>query len=187
MFGEHNLQNLNGARLVCHQLEISDDDFYAAIQSFGGAAKRLQKLAASATSTIFLDFAHSPSKLEATTAAVKKQFVGRKLIACMELHTFSSLKADFLPQYFGTMSEADEAIVFFNPEVLKHKRLQTITVSQVAKAFGGTNVTVYTDSEKLQSYLRKIDIANTTLLLMSSGNFSGIDFKQFAKELLKQS
>lgn len=186
VFGEHNLQNLNGARLVCHQIGISDADFYAAIQTFGGAAKRLQKLAQNDNCTIFLDFAHSPSKLKATTAAVKKQFEGRKLIACMELHTFSSLKADFLPQYNGTMSEADEAIVFFNPEVLKHKRLQDITVDQVAKAFGGSNVTVYTDSEKLQQYLRQLDLSNTTLLLMSSGNFSGIDFKQFAKELIAQ-
>lgn len=185
VFGEHNLQNMNGARLVCHQIGVSDSDFYAAIQSFGGAAKRLQKLAESDKTAIFLDFAHSPSKLQATTAAVKEQYNNRRLIACMELHTFSSLKADFLPQYNGTMAVADEAIVYFNPEVIKHKRLANITAEQVAKAFGGDNVTVYTDSDKLQTYLRKLDLENKTLLLMSSGNFSGINFKEFAKELIE--
>ena len=185
VFGEHNLQNLNGARLVCQQIGISDSDFYEAIQSFGGAAKRLQKLAENSKTAIFLDFAHSPSKLKATTAAVKDQYQNRRLIACMELHSFSSLKADFLPQYNGTMTVADEAIVYFNPEVIKHKRLADISAEQVAAAFGGTNVTVYTDSDKLQAYLRKLDLENKTLLLMSSGNFSGIDFKEFAKELIE--
>lgn len=183
IFGEHNMQNLSVAKEVCQRLSISDEDFYRAISSFGGAAKRLQTLAENDRTTIYQDFAHSPSKLKATTQAVKAQFDKRELIACMELHTFSSLKADFLPQYNGAMAAADEAIVFFNPEVIKHKRLESISPEQVKAAFGG-NVTVYTDSLQLQSYLRSLDLKQKNLLLMSSGNFSGIDFKQFAEELI---
>lgn len=183
IFGEHNMQNLSVAKEVCLRLNITEDDFHKAIASFGGAAKRLQTLAENENSTIYLDFAHSPSKLKATTQAVKAQFDDRKLIACMELHTFSSLKADFLPQYHGAMSAADEAIIFFNPEVIKHKQLEDISPEQVKNAFGG-DVTVYTESKKLQAYLRAQDLSQTNLLLMSSGNFSGIEFKSFAEELL---
>lgn len=183
IFGEHNMQNLSVAKEVCNRLDISDEQFYQAITSFGGAAKRLQTLAEDENTTIFLDFAHSPSKLKATTQAVKAQYDDRQLIACMELHTFSSLKADFLPQYKDSMAHADEAIVFFNPEVLKHKQLAPISKEQVAEGFGG-NVTVYTDSQALQERLKSISLKDHNLLLMSSGNFSGIDFKSFAQELI---
>lgn len=184
IFGLHNMQNLSVAKEVCNRIDISDEQFYEAITSFGGAAKRLQTLAEDDNTTIFLDFAHSPSKLKATTQAVKAQYKDRKLIACMELHTFSSLKADFLPQYKGSMDHADEAIVYFNPEVLKHKKLENITAEQVKAGFGG-KVTVYTDSQKLQNHLRSLSLENRNLLLMSSGNFSGIDFKSFAEDLIE--
>ena len=184
IFGLHNMQNLSVAKEVCNRINITDEQFYATITSFGGAAKRLQTLAEDNNSTIFLDFAHSPSKLKATTQAVKAQYNDRNLIACMELHTFSSLKADFLPQYGGSMDHADEAIVYFNPEVLKHKQLEPITTDQVKEGFGG-NVTVYTDSQKLQNHLKDLNLDKQNLLLMSSGNFSGIDFKSFAEDLIK--
>ncbi len=183
IFGLHNMQNLSVAKEICNRIDISDAQFYTAIASFGGAAKRLQTLAENNNTTIYQDFAHSPSKLKATTQAVKAQFNDRKLIACMELHTFSSLKADFLPQYHGAMAAADEAIVYFNPEVIKHKHLKDISAQQVEDAFGG-NITVYTDSTKLQKHLRSLDLKGKNLLLMSSGNFSGIDFKSFAQELI---
>lgn len=183
IFGLHNMQNLSVAKEVCNRIDITDEQFYAAITSFGGAAKRLQTLADNNNTTIFLDFAHSPSKLKATTQAVKAQYDNRQLIACMELHTFSSLKADFLPQYKGSMDHADEAIVYFNHEVIKHKQLEPITEDQVKEAFGG-NVTVFTDSNKLQDYLKSLSLKHHNLLLMSSGNFSGIDFKTFAKDLI---
>lgn len=185
VFGLHNMQNLSVAKAVCEQLGIDDKTFYEVIATFGGAAKRLQILAEKADSTIYLDFAHSPSKLKATTQAVKAQFTDRQLVACMELHTFSSLKADFLPLYKGAMDAADEAIVYFNPEVIAHKRLDPVTADQVKEAFGG-QVTVYTDSKELQKRLKSIVLNNKNLLLMSSGNFSGIDFKEFAKELINK-
>lgn len=183
IFGLHNMQNLSVAKEVCNRIDVTDKQFYEAIMSFGGAAKRLQTLAENDNTTIFLDFAHSPSKLKATTQAVKAQYDDRKLVACMELHTFSSLKADFLPQYKGSMDHADEAIVYFNPEVLKHKQLEDISAEQVKDGFGG-NVNVFTESDKLQEYLKTLDLKGKNLLLMSSGNFSGIDFKTFAQDLL---
>ena len=132
----------------------------------------------------FKDFAHSPSKLKATVHAVKSQFPDRKLVACMELHTFSSLTKSFLPQYENAMAEADTAFVYFNPEVIKHKRLEAFSVDDVRKAFGGNNLTVFCDSAELQKTLRQIDFHDKTLLMMTSGNFDGVDIIGFSKELL---
>lgn len=183
-FGEHNLQNMMGAKAVCLSLGIKEKDFYAAISKFGGAANRLQKVAETKNSVAFKDFAHSPSKLKATVKAVKTQFSERKLIACMELHTFSSLTKAFLPQYKDAMKDADKAFVYFNPDVIAHKQLESITKEQVSAAFGGDNLEVFTDTNLLQKELRTIDYNNKSLLLMTSGNFSGVDLVAFAKELL---
>jgi UDP-N-acetylmuramate: L-alanyl-gamma-D-glutamyl-meso-diaminopimelate ligase len=185
VFGEHNLQNINGARIVCNQLGVQDKDFYKTISEFGGAANRLQKVAETDNSAAFKDFAHSPSKLKATVHAVKQQFPDRTLVACMELHTFSSLTEEFLPEYNDCMKEADMAFVYFNPEVIEHKKLKEITPEKVKEAFGG-NVEVFTNSEKLQETLKKIDFRNKILLMMSSGNFDGINVFEFEKELLAQ-
>lgn len=184
IFGAHNMQNIDGARLVCNQLEITDEQFFEAIKTFKGAAKRLQVLQKSDNATIFLDFAHSPSKLKATTRAVKEQYPNRELVACMELHTFSSLKREFLSHYKDSMAVADKAYVYFNPEVIKHKKLEPITAEEVKEAFGGTNVTVFTDSIQLQQLLRGEKWYKRNLLLMSSGTFDGIDFKNFSKDLI---
>ena len=185
IFGEHNLQNLEAARLVCRQIGILDDKFYAAISEFGGASNRLQKICETEDSVAYKDFAHSPSKLRATVQAVRKQYPDKQLIACMELHTFSSLREDFLPQYKGCMSDADVAFVYYNPEVIKHKRLNEIMPEQVKDSFGGDNLTVFTDSEKLQNQLRGMELKNCVLLFMTSGNFSGVNLIEFAQDLLK--
>ena len=176
--------NLNGARLVCNQLGINDRQFYEAIQSFEGAAKRLEVVFKNNNSVFFKDFAHSPSKLKATTAAVKQQFPSRKLIACMELHTFSSLNETFLLEYNDSMKEADEAIVYFNPHTIAHKKLKEITVDQIIQAFGASkNLKVYTDINLLKAYLYQINTANCNLLMMSSGTFDGLDFIALAKSI----
>jgi UDP-N-acetylmuramate: L-alanyl-gamma-D-glutamyl-meso-diaminopimelate ligase len=185
VFGEHNLQNMDAARLACRQIGVTDEQFYSVISEFPGASNRLQKIAETSNSVAFKDFAHSPSKLKATVKAVKAQFPERKLVACMELHTFSSLTEDFLPQYANCMAEADVAYVYYNPEVIHHKRLKEITPEQVKAAFGGNNLTVFTDSEALQQKLRESNYNNSALLLMTSGNFSGVNLIEFAKELLK--
>ncbi|RZT97503.1 UDP-N-acetylmuramate: L-alanyl-gamma-D-glutamyl-meso-diaminopimelate ligase [Ancylomarina subtilis] len=184
IFGEHNLQNLQGAYLICKELGLSDEQFYSSIKSFGGAAKRLQKLAQNKQTIVYQDFAHSPSKLEATTQAVKNQFPDRKLIACMELHTFSSLKEEFLPEYNGSMSFADVAMVYFNPKTVEHKKLTPITIQQVQEAFGGDNLKVYTDSQVLLTDLMQLNFEKTNLLLMSSGNFSGLNLKEVADKII---
>ena len=184
VFGKHNLQNLLAAKLVLNEFGVSDDQFYSAMSTFKGAARRLEKVAENETSIAYKDFAHSPSKLKATVAAVKEQFPDRRLVACMELHTFSSLKKDFLPHYKDCMKEADEAFVYFSPEVVKHKKLETITADLVKESFGTPNVTVFTESKAITNKLRSIKWENTNLLLMSSGNFDGVDLNAFAKELL---
>lgn len=186
IFGEHNLQNMEAARLACKQLGIQDKEFYEAIADFGGASNRLQKISETKDSVAFKDFAHSPSKLRATVEAVRKQYPEKKLVACMELHTFSSLREDFLPQYAGCMNDADVAFVYYDPKVVKHKQLKEITPEKVKQTFGGDNLAVFTDSEKLQTVLRKMDVMNTALLLMTSGNFSGVNLIEFAEELLQE-
>ncbi len=184
IFGEHNIQNIGAAKHVCSELGISDTNFYKSISFFAGASKRLQLLAKNDNTNVFLDFAHSPSKLKATTTAVKQQFAERELVACMELHTYSSLKKDFLPQYANTMQAADVAYIYFNPDTIRHKRLKEINPEQVVHAFGGKNVEVFTNSEILTQKLLQTNWENKNLLLMSSGNFSGINFNEFAKKIV---
>jgi UDP-N-acetylmuramate: L-alanyl-gamma-D-glutamyl-meso-diaminopimelate ligase len=186
IFGDHNLQNISGAKLICRQLSISDDQFYKAIAEFKGASRRLEVLADNENCVVFNDFAHSPSKLKATTEAVKKQFPERELIACLELHTFSSLKKDFLPQYKNCMNAADQAIVYFNPHTIEHKKLEPITEQQVEEAFDSPGLMVSTDSDQLFAYLKSRNWNNANLLLMTSGNFSGKNLKQLAEEVVNQ-
>lgn len=183
IFGEHNLMNLNAAKLACNQIGINDETFYKAIQSFKGAAKRLELVYKTSNFNFYKDFAHSPSKLKATTQSVKEQFTDRKVIACMELHTFSSLNEAFLNEYKGAMNAADEAIVYFNPHTIAHKKLKEISIEQVLKAFDRSDLKVFTESAKMVDYLRSIPFSNKVLLMMSSGNFDGIDFNELVKEL----
>ena len=184
IFGEHNLQNLNGALLVCEKVGVSQADFYKAIQSFSGASKRLELVKRTAGSVMYKDFAHSPSKLKATTQALKTQFPERELIACMELHTFSSLNKEFLSQYDGAMKNADKAYVYYSPKTLSHKKLQDLSPEEVKTAFNSNNITVFTDSNDLVNVLRTNNWQNKNLLMMSSGNFDGVDFDKLGEELL---
>jgi UDP-N-acetylmuramate: L-alanyl-gamma-D-glutamyl-meso-diaminopimelate ligase len=176
--------NMNGARIVCNQAGISDAVFYEAMTSFKGAAKRLELVKEEKNFAMFKDFAHSPSKLKATIEATKKQFTGRKLLACMELHTFSSLNENFLNEYKGAMDMADEAIVYFNPHTIEHKKLKAITEGQVRSAFARNDIKIFTESDKVKEYLKSENRNNTTVLMMSSGNFDGVDFAALANELL---
>jgi UDP-N-acetylmuramate: L-alanyl-gamma-D-glutamyl-meso-diaminopimelate ligase len=185
IFGDHNLQNLEGARLVCNQLKIDDDQFYEAIQDFKGASKRLELIAKNDVTAVYKDFAHSPSKLKATTQAVKQQYAKRKVIACMELHTFSSLNATFLKEYKDSMASADEAYVYYSNHTIEHKKLAAITPDQVKAAFGSDNVTIYNNSDELFDMLAAKDWNNKVLLLMSSGNFDGKNLDQFGRGLVK--
>ena len=184
VFGEHNITNLSAAKEVCALLGIESETFFHAISSFKGAARRLELVKANddKNAAIYKDFAHAPSKVNATTQSMKKQYK-RKLIACLELHTYSSLNQDFLPHYKNTLALADEAFVYFNPKTLEIKRLESISKEQVAQAFHSP-VTVFTDSELLKQKLENLHMDDSTLLMMSSGNFDNLDLNLLADKLI---
>lgn len=186
IFGKHNMQNLEGARLVCESIGVSTESFYHAIASFTGASKRLERIASNLHSAVFKDFAHSPSKLKATIQAVRDQFPGRHLLACMELHTYSSLNIQFLQEYRNTMDLADTAVVFYSRHALELKRLPFFSSEDVEKAFGRSDILVFNEKEELLNYLHKIAMKHTNLLMMSSGNFDGINLIELARDLCDQ-
>ncbi len=182
VFGQHNLQNLVGAMKLAAEIGIENDAFLSAISSFTGAGKRLQKVTEKNDFVLYKDFAHSPSKLKATTKAVKEQYSDRKVVACMELHTFSSLKKEFLPHYKNAMDAADYALVYFSPDVVAHKKLKPITKEQVLAGFGG-GVEVVSSTEDVRAFLDQFEWNNSALLMMSSGNFDGIDYDELGEEI----
>ena len=184
IFGQHNLQNLEGAKNICLHIGVGEDDFYEAISSFKGANKRLEKLIENENSIIFKDFAHSPSKVKATSDAVKEQYSSRRVLTCLELHTYSSLNADFLKEYRNALDAADEAVVFYSPDAVKIKRLEEVTKEQIAEAFQRDDLIIYTDPKEFKDFLFGQNLENTALLLMSSGNYGGLDFEE-VKSLVK--
>ena len=184
VFGQHNLLNIEAARLACSTMNVSADDFYKAIMSFKGASKRLELVKESVDFALYKDFAHSPSKLKATIAAVKEKFNERTLVACLELHTFSSLTAEFLKQYAHTMDLADMPIVYFNPHTIAHKKLPPINEQIIFEAFENKDIKVFQDSHALEEYLFAQTWKNKVLLMMSSGNFDGLDYNQIAEKIL---
>jgi UDP-N-acetylmuramate: L-alanyl-gamma-D-glutamyl-meso-diaminopimelate ligase len=186
VFGNHNLMNIQGAMNLAKAAGLSEENFLRAIQSFPGASNRLELIAETQSCKAFKDFAHSPSKLKATTSAVKNQFANHELIAVMELHTFSSLNADFLDQYKGSIDLADQAVVYFNPHTIEHKKLPPISVEEVKKAFGRDDLMVITESEKVISFLEDHYWNYKIMLLMTSGNFDGQNLKSLAERLLNQ-
>jgi len=178
VFGAHNLNNLAGAKWICQNMGIDEEDFYEAIQSFKGAAKRLEKIAETTSAVAYKDFAHSPSKVSATTQAVKKQYPNKKLIACLELHTYSSLNAEFLSQYEGALDAADVAVVFYSPDAVAIKKLEEISKTQIESAFNRNDLIVYTNPTEFQNFLKEQTFNDSVLLLMSSGNYGGLDFDE---------
>ena len=183
IFGKHNLQNLAGSKWICQHMGIDEDDFYEAIASFSGASKRLEKVAENNDTVIFKDFAHSPSKVEATTRAVKNQYNNRKVLACLELHTYSSLNADFLSEYKGSLNFADKAVVFYSPDAVKIKQLKQVTKKQIADAFQYDDLIIYTNPQEFKDFLFSENLKETVLLFMSSGNYGGLDF-ELIKDLI---
>ena len=178
VFGAHNLNNLAGAKWICQNMGVDEADFYEAIATFKGASKRLEKIAESKTKVAYKDFAHSPSKVAATTKAVKEQYPSRTLIACLELHTYSSLNAEFLKEYQGALEFADVAVVFYSPDAVKIKQLDEVSYDQIAKAFNREDLIIYTNPKDFKDYLFNINFENSALLLMSSGNYGGLNFDE---------
>jgi UDP-N-acetylmuramate: L-alanyl-gamma-D-glutamyl-meso-diaminopimelate ligase len=170
VFGEHNLKNLACAKAICSKIGITEDGFYQAISTFKGASKRLEKVKETDNFIYFKDFAHAPSKVSATTKAVKNQFVERKLVACFELHTYSSLNTAFIPQYKDTLAPADIAIVYYDAHTLALKNMPKLDENFVKNAFDHDNLHIFTDFQKLKDFLQNINWYNKNLLLMSSGS-----------------
>lgn len=178
VFGAHNLNNLEGARWICQLMGVDAEDFYEAIASFIGASKRLEKISETKNSVAYKDFAHSPSKVSATTAAVKSQYPDRKLVACLELHTYSSLNPEFLKEYQGSLDHADKAVVFYSPHAVEIKKLDPISKEQIAEAFHRSDLEIFIDPTAFKEFLFGQSYENTALLLMSSGNYGGLDFNE---------
>lgn len=183
VFGQHNMENIEAAHLVCKELGITDSDFYEAIGVFKGAARRLELVAANDSCSIYKDFAHAPSKVRATVRAMKQLSPERRLIACFELHTYSSLSHNFLPQYKDTLADADIAIVFYNAHTFAIKQMPPLSPDEVRAAFGRDDLVVFDNSAALEARLLADNYNQTNLLLMSSGNFGGIDPKQLADSI----
>ena len=183
VFGAHNLNNLAGAKWICQNMGVDEADFYEAIASFKGASKRLEKIAESKNKVAFKDFAHSPSKVAATTKAVKEQFPDRKLIACLELHTYSSLNAQFLKEYEGSLEFADVAVVFYSPDAVKIKQLEEVTYDQISNAFNRKDLIIFTNPSEFKTFLFNQNFENAALLLMSSENYGGLNFDE-VKDLI---
>lgn len=184
VFGKHNLNNLAGAKWICQNMGVDEAEFYEAISSFKGASKRLEKIAEGATTVAYKDFAHSPSKVAATTKAVKEQYPNRKLIACLELHTYSSFNPEFLKEYKGALDAADVAVVFYLPESVAIKKLAAVSPEQISTAFQRSDLKIHTNAEAFKDYVFSQDFNNSVLLLMSSGNYGGLDLEEL-KTLLE--
>lgn len=187
VFGAHNLNNLAGSKWICQQMGVDQDDFYEAISSFSGASKRLEKVAENANCVVYKDFAHSPSKVKATTQAVKSQYPNRPLVACLELHTYSSLNAAFLEQYKGALDAADTAVVFYSPQAVELKQLDSVSETQIETAFEREDLIVFTDPTRFKNYINSLEFAQKTVLLMSSGSYGSLDFEALKTKVTESS
>ena len=175
VFGKHNLLNMEGAKLICQQLGIMEEEFYEAIMSFKGASKRLEKVERKDGGILYKDFAHAPSKVKATVAAFKEQFKQEKTYGFLELHTYSSLNPIFLEQYKGAMDGLDTGVIFYSEEALKIKRMEPISPEMIKEKFGNPDLKVFTNAESLHEYWNTLDKTQGVYLMMSSGNFGGLD------------
>jgi UDP-N-acetylmuramate: L-alanyl-gamma-D-glutamyl-meso-diaminopimelate ligase len=184
-FGKHNLQNVSGAKAVLKRLGINETQFYEAIRHFKGASKRMELIGQDGETKIYQDYAHAPSKVAATTEAFKTHYINKKLIACFELHTFSSLNKTFLNQYKGTFNTPDVAIIYYNPENFTAKKLEHFSSDEVKKAFDRDDLIVFNELQDLKEYLLNLDLKHKIILFMSSGNFNGLELKNFSKKLLQ--
>ncbi len=182
IFGSHNFQNINGAKEVLKKIGISTAQFYEAIGSFTGTKGRLELLAEASSSSFYKDFAHAPSKVRATVKAMKELHPDRKLTACLELHTYSSLNQNYLPQYKGTTTAADEVLIYFNPKTVAAKNLEPLTQVVLEKVFG-TSIQIFTDAEKLEERLLQKQWVENDLVMMSSGNFGNISYQKIAQKI----
>ncbi len=184
IFGEHNLQNLSAAREACLRAGVTEDQFYKAIETFEGTSRRLQKINETKKGIVYLDFAHAPSKVKATINAVAERYPDREIVACLELHTYSSLNSEFLPQYSGTMAKATHSFVYFNPHTVAMKKLTLLSKEHIGEFFGSGAPEVFDNSTEMFRKIKNLNVKNPVYLLMSSGDFDGTDLRGLAIDLL---
>jgi UDP-N-acetylmuramate: L-alanyl-gamma-D-glutamyl-meso-diaminopimelate ligase len=184
IFGEHNLSNLSGAKLICQLMGVYEEEFNSSIISFDGADKRLEPLLYENDRAFYKDFAHSPSKVKATTEALKNQFTDRKLIALLELHTFSSLNENFIGEYKNTLDNCDIKILFYDPKAVEKKGLNNISEKAIKSAFKDDSLFIFSDSDELKKFLFELDYKESNLLFMSSGNYASLDLNEI-REFIK--
>lgn len=175
IFGDYNLSNLSGAKLICQLMGVQEEEFNNSISSFKGADKRLESILVMKDRNVFKDFAHSPSKVIATVKALKNQYQNRKLIALLELHTFSSLNKEFIVEYKDSLKSADIAVLFYDPKAIKNKGLSEIDDKMIKKAFNDNKLIVFSNSGQLSDFLLSQSYVNANLLIMSSGNYASLD------------
>jgi UDP-N-acetylmuramate: L-alanyl-gamma-D-glutamyl-meso-diaminopimelate ligase len=184
IFGSHNFQNISGAKEVLKKLGVTQAQFYKAISSFQGASGRLEIVGENESVTVYKDFAHAPSKVNATVRAVKEIYPSRHLVACVELHTYSSLNKKFLPQYKDTLKNAQTAVVYFNPEKLQAKKLEPLSEADIHSAFANPRIHVFDNASQMESFLTSQKWKNKNLLMMSSGNFGGLDITGLSEKIV---
>lgn len=183
VFGKHNLSNLSAAAAVAREAGIDEHRFWTAATTFQGASNRLEKLAEGPKGICYKDFAHSPSKVKATLDAFRERFSERKVTACFELHTFSTLNKDFLPGYADALNSADRAAVYYSPHTLELKRMPALDADFVRQCFGRDDLAIITDTETLAGFIAGSASDNSALLLMSSGNWGGLNVKELAAQV----
>lgn len=182
IYGNHNMQNLAAAQKVWEIMGRSEVDFFKAVSTFEGAAKRLEYLADTKGYTVIKDYAHSPSKVRAAVAAVRQRYANRKLVAICELHTYSSLNKEFLPQYKDSLAPADFVAVHYDPKAMEIKRMPALEAEFVKDAFNDKRIKITNTSNELQSFLDSTPTSEVVILMMSSGNYGGLDLDQFAEQ-----
>lgn len=183
IFGSHNYQNISGAKEILKKIGVTEEQFFEAISSFEGASGRLQKIKETNGFSIYKDFAHAPSKVKATVKAMKEIHPSRDLVACLELHTLSSLSKTFIPQYKDSMKAAQVQIIYINAEKMKKKKLEPLVDSDIRKGFAAPAMHIFNDAKKLEEFLLQQSWANKNLLMMSSGNFGGLPISEMAEKI----
>lgn len=183
-FGKHNLSNLSAAFAVCREMGVDEEEAYRAIASFKGASRRLECVASNSFSVLYRDFAHAPSKVKASTEALRENFPQHQLTVCFELHTFSSLSAEFIHHYQGSVDAADQVMVFYDPHAVALKKLKLMQTDQIKAAFGRDDLVVMSDPEAMLQWMKETITFPSVVALMSSGSFRGLNLEAL-KEVMK--
>ncbi len=181
VFGRHNLQNMNSVIKVCEYLNFNSIDVCTSLSTFKGAAKRMQLLQNNGDLIIYQDFAHAPSKVKATINALRETYPYHHLHCFLELHTYSSLNKNFLPQYYSTVNECDEITIYFDPKALEIKRMEALDLQFIKDSFGRQNMNVIDNPAELKVQMDIARKGRGLLVFLGSGNWAGMELVVYNK------